>query len=76
MAVFLAIWTCLVPLFATANDCADAFERISGLDPGTSVEIECSTERNRIYKGTCLHTVRAKMYLQSYWIRNRFVRVL
>ena len=79
MAGFLAIWTCLVPVFATANDCTDAFERISGLHPGTSVEIECSTERESIYKGTgtCVqHNIQNKMYVQSHWIRNRFVRAL
>lgn len=52
MTPFLAIWICLVPLIATAYNCTDAFERISGLHAGTSVEIECSTARERIYKGT------------------------
>ena len=49
--LFLVIWTCSVPLFATADDCTDAFKSITGLAPGISVDIECSAERRRVYKG-------------------------
>ena len=52
MTAFLALWACLVPLFATSNECTDAFESMSGLAPATSVEIECSTERQRVHRGT------------------------
>ena len=75
MTVFLAIWICLVPLFATADNCTDAFERISGLHPGTAVEIECSTERESVYKGT----MRANMftvYVHWCWTMNADVIVL
>ena len=75
MTAFLAIWICLVPLFATADNCTDAFERISGLHPGTAVEIECSTERESVYKGT----MRANMftvYVHWCWTRNVDVLVL
>ena len=49
--LFLVIWACSAPLFATADNCTDAFKSITGLAPGISVDIECSTERRRMYKG-------------------------
>ena len=51
-SLFWGLWVSLVPFFATADECSDAFESMSSLKPGVSVAIECSSERQITYKGT------------------------
>ena len=65
-ALLLMLWACLVPFFATADECSDAFESMSSLKPGVSVAIECSTERQTTYKGTMSPCT---MYVRnSFWL--------
>ena len=54
ITAYLTHWTCLVSVFAAVNESTDVFENMSGLAPATSIELECSTERQHIYRGTIL----------------------
>ena len=62
LRLFLVIWTCQTPLFAVADDCTDAFKSMGGLVAGISVGIECSTERQTVYKGAIHNCVWARSY--------------